>query len=119
MRAAGAIYVVSAAVVLSIVVYLFFVVGAGTELLALALLSGALLVLARGLLGGKSSVTTCAIGLSSILALGFLLLPLYSYVQRGWSGVTVMWPLLALFVAFAIAHSFALAFLFRAKSGAA
>jgi hypothetical protein len=119
MRTVGAIYVISAIAALGVGVYLLLTVGAGMELLVLVLLSGAFLVLARGLVSGKSGAAGCAIGVSSLVALGLFLLPLYCYVQRGWAGVAAMWPLLAAFVVFAIAHSIALAFLFGAKSSAA
>jgi hypothetical protein len=119
MRAAAAIYVLSAMAVLGLVVYLAFAVGIGLGSFALTLTAVALLVLARGLIGGKSRANKCAIATSSFVTVGLFLLPLYCYAQGGWVEVSFIWPLLAPFVAFAIAHSVALAFLFGAKPNAA
>ena len=119
VKNAAIVYVVSAVAVLGVVLYLLVEVGVGVGLLILTLIAGALLVLARGLIRGKSGASNAAIAVSSFVALGFFLIPLYCYVQGGWTRILLIWPLLAPFAAFAIAHSVALASLLGTKSNAA
>jgi len=119
VKIAATIYVVSTLAVLGLVLYLLFAVGVGVGLLVLALAAGGHFVLARGLLNGKSGASNAAIAMSSLIALGFFLVPVYCYVQGGWLEILAIWPLLVPFVAFAIAHSVALASLLGAKRSAA
>jgi hypothetical protein len=72
-------------------------------------------VLAHGLFAGRLRVGRIAIALSSFVSLGFFLVPLYRYAQGGWTAVSGIWQILALFVVIAIAHALAVVFLFGSK----
>jgi hypothetical protein len=118
MRAAGVIYISSAIAVLGVGLYLLITVGVGIESVVLALVAAALCVLARGLYRGTSRASHSAFVASSFVAVGFVLIPMYCYVQGGWSAVSELWLVLSLFAVVAVAHSLAVVFLVRAKPSA-
>jgi hypothetical protein len=118
MRGAAAIHLATAFAFAALVVYLLMSGGGGLGLLVLALASGAFLVLARGLFAGRLRASRVAFAVSSFFAVGFSLVPLYSYVQGGWAEVSALWRILGPFVAVAVAHALAIVFLAGSKPSA-